>query len=99
MLCVPKQLRHFQSSKTCCGTSGALLTKRWSVWTWRLLQPQRRQTNPKRLGMQVQIRTNSLEFEFAPNSHEFVAPSELEFAPSNSNSLQISLNPPDRVNP
>ena len=30
--------------------------------------------------MQVRIRTNSLEFEFAPNSHEFVDPSEFEFA-------------------
>ena len=37
------------------------------------------------LGMQVRIRTNSLEFEFAPNSHEFVDHSELEFATSNSN--------------
>ena len=37
------------------------------------------------LGMQVPIRTNSLEFEFAPNSHEFVDHSELEFATSNSN--------------
>ena len=37
------------------------------------------------LGMQVRIRTNSLEFEFAPNSHEFVYHSELEFATSNSN--------------
>ena len=30
--------------------------------------------------MQVRIRMNSLEFEFAPNSHEFVDRSELEFA-------------------
>ena len=30
--------------------------------------------NPSALGMQVQIRTNSVEFEFAPNSHEFVYP-------------------------
>ena len=37
------------------------------------------------LGMQVQIRTNSLEFKFAPNSQEFVDRSELEFATSNSN--------------
>ena len=37
------------------------------------------------VGMQVRIRTNSLEFEFAPNSHEFVDRSELEFATSNSN--------------
>ena len=37
------------------------------------------------VGMQVRIRTNSLEFEFAPNSHEFVDHSELEFATSNSN--------------
>ena len=36
------------------------------------------------LGM-VRIRTKSLEFEFAPNSHEFVDRSELEFATSNSN--------------
>ena len=40
---------------------------------------------PLILGMQVRIRTNSLEFEFAPNSHEFVDHSELEFATSNSN--------------
>ena len=38
-----------------------------------------------RLGMQVRIRTNSLECKFAPNSHEFVDHSELEFATSNSN--------------
>ena len=37
------------------------------------------------IGRQVRIRTNSLEFEFAPNSHEFVDHSELEFATSNSN--------------
>ena len=37
------------------------------------------------IGMQVRIRTNSLEFELAPNSHEFVDRSELEFATSNSN--------------
>ena len=37
------------------------------------------------VGMQVRIRTNSLECEFAPNSHEFVDHSELEFATSNSN--------------
>ena len=37
------------------------------------------------VGLQVRIRTNSLEFEFAPNSHEFVVRSELEFATSNSN--------------
>ena len=35
------------------------------------------------VGMQVRIRTNSLEFEFAPNSHEFVDRSEIEFATSN----------------
>ena len=39
----------------------------------------------KWVGMQVRIRTNSLEFEFATNSHEFVDRSELEFATSNSN--------------
>ena len=39
----------------------------------------------RELGMQVRIRMNSLEFEFAPNSHEFVDHSELEFATSNSN--------------
>ena len=33
------------------------------------------------LGMQVRIRTNSVEFEFAPNSHEFVEPLEFEFEP------------------
>ena len=31
--------------------------------------------------MQVRIRTNSVEFEFAPNSHEFVEPLEFEFEP------------------
>ena len=31
--------------------------------------------------MQVQIRTNSVEFEFAPNSHKFVEPPEFEFEP------------------
>ena len=41
--------------------------------------------SPQPLGMQVRIRTNLLEFEFAPNSHEFVDHSELEFATSNSN--------------
>ena len=51
------------------------------------------------VGMQVRIRTNSLEFEFAPNSHEFVEPSEFEFATSNSNFSRISLNRPDRENP
>ena len=39
---------------------------------------------PFKLGMQVRIRTNSLEFEFAPNSHEFVDTSEFKFATSNS---------------
>ena len=34
--------------------------------------------------MQVRIRTNSHQFECAPNSHEFVDPSELKFATSNS---------------
>ena len=43
------------------------------------------QTALLQLGMQVRIRTNSLEFEFAPNSHEFVDHSELEFATSNWN--------------
>ena len=33
------------------------------------------------LGMQVRIRTNSVEFEFAPNSHELVDPLEFEFEP------------------
>ena len=47
------------------------------------------------VGMQVRIRTNSLEFEFAPNSHEFVDPSEFEFATSNSNSPLIRLNSPE----
>ena len=51
------------------------------------------------LGIQVPIRTNLLEFEFTLNSHEFVDPSEFELALSNSNSLRISLNRPDRVNP
>ena len=41
--------------------------------------------SPNSVGMQVRIRTNSLEFEFAPNSHEVVDRSELEFATSNSN--------------
>ena len=53
----------------------------------------------QRLGMQVRIRTNSLEFEFAPNSHEFVDPSEFEFATSNSNSPLGRLNSPDAENP
>ena len=39
--------------------------------------------------MQVRIRTNSLEFEFAPNSREFVDPSEFEFTTSNSTSTLI----------
>ena len=47
------------------------------------------------VGMQVRIRTNSLEFEFAPNSHEFVDPSEFEFATSNSNSPLIRLISPE----
>ena len=47
------------------------------------------------VGMQVRIRTNSLEFEFAPNSHEFVDPSEFEFATSNSNSPLIRLKSPE----
>ena len=51
------------------------------------------------VGMQVRIRTNSLEFEFAPNSHEFVDPSEFEFATSNSNSPLIRLNSPEAENP
>ena len=50
-------------------------------------------------GMQVRIRMNSLELEFALNSQDFVDPSEFEFTPSNSNSLRISLNRPHRVNP
>ena len=33
------------------------------------------------LGMQVRIRTNSVEFKFAQNSHEFVDPLEFEFQP------------------
>ena len=33
------------------------------------------------LGMQVRIRTNSVQFELAPNSHEFVDPLEFEFEP------------------
>ena len=36
--------------------------------------------------MQARIPTNSLQFDFAPNSHEFMDRSELEFATSNSNS-------------
>ena len=51
------------------------------------------------VGMQVRIRTNSLELEFAPNSHEFVDPSEFEFATSNSNSPLIRLNSPEAENP
>ena len=47
------------------------------------------------LGMQVRVRTNSLEFEFTPNSHEFVDPFEFEFAISNSNSPLIRLNSPE----
>ena len=35
----------------------------------------------QRIRMQVRIRTNSVEFEFAPNSHEFVEPLEFEFEP------------------
>ena len=31
--------------------------------------------------MQVRIRTNSVEFEFTPNSHEFVDPLEFELEP------------------
>ena len=50
------------------------------------------------LAMQVQIRTNSVEFEFAPNSHDFVDPSQFEFPPLDSYSLRISLNRADRVN-
>ena len=50
-----------------------------------------------RLGMHVRIRRKSREFEFALSSHEFVEPSEFEFAPSNLSSLRISLNRPDRV--
>ena len=48
-------------------------------------QEEEMQERAWRLGMQVRIRTNSLEFEFAPNSHEFVDHSKLEFATSNSN--------------
>ena len=33
------------------------------------------------LGLQVRIRTNSVEFESPPNSHEFVDPLEFEFEP------------------
>ena len=36
------------------------------------------------LAMQVQIRTNSLEFEFTLSLQEFFDPSEFEFATSNS---------------
>ena len=43
------------------------------------------------LGMQVRIRTNSLEFQFASNSHEFVDRPELEFATSNSKSSLFRL--------
>ena len=39
--------------------------------------------------------SNSHEFEFAPNSHEFVDPSEFEFATSKSNSPLIRLNSPE----
>ena len=55
---------------------------------------QRAKIQPK-IGMQVRIRTNSPEFEFAPNSHEFVDPSEFEFATSNSNSPLIRLKSPE----
>ena len=34
------------------------------------------------LGMQVEIRKNSLDFKFAANLHELVDPCEFEFAPS-----------------
>ena len=44
-----------------------------------------------RVGIQVRIRTNSLEFEFAPISHEFVDRPELELATSNSKSSLIRL--------
>ena len=44
--------------------------------------------------MHVRIRTNSHKFEFAPNSHELVDPSEVEFATSNSTSPLIRLNSP-----
>ena len=43
-----------------------------------------------KIGMQVQIRTNLLEFEFAPNLYEFVDPSEFKFATSN---LRIRIPP------
>ena len=43
------------------------------------------QNDQKWVGMQVEIGANSLEFKFAPNSHEFLDRSELEFATSNSN--------------
>ena len=33
------------------------------------------------IGMQVRIRTNSVEFEFAPNSHDLVDPLEFDFEP------------------
>ena len=49
--------------------------------------------------MQVRIRMNSLEFELASNSLEFVGPSEFEFATSNSNSPLICLNSPEAENP
>ena len=52
---------------------------------------QRRQADAVALGMQVRIRTNSLEFQFAPNSHEFVDRPELEFATSNPKASLIRL--------
>ena len=52
-----------------------------------------------KVGMQVRIRTNSLEFEFALNSHEFVDPSEFEFATSKLNSPRMRLNLPTPENP
>ena len=51
------------------------------------------------LGVRVRIRTNLREFKLAPNSHEFVDPSELEFATSKSNSTRIRLNSRGAENP
>ena len=44
------------------------------------------------LGMQVRIRTNLVEFEFAPNAHEFMEPLEFEFEPK---FLEIFCNHPE----
>ena len=60
---------------------------------------QERNSNLVFLGMQVQIRTNLLEFEFALNVREFQDPSKFEFATSNLYSPFIRLNSPQAKNP